>query len=504
MLILHSKKRKWQVNYGQLLPSLFFLTVLVAGITLKIVISRPSATWVPQTLSVPSRDHIGIDYYHESMGYLKRTDAEITGDLQQIRAVTNNIKVYHNPYKLGSLALVTSIVRQAKLLHMHVVWVENDDNTRLTDDNWYTYTNNVITNAAIAYNAGADEFLVGNEISIHTNGDPGFNDQNLPSRIKLLVKDCKPYFPGPIGYEEGWYKSASWQAAKLGPLSKIYFTLYEPWHRFKTESDYIASSFGNTAEIGELSTMTTRSQLHETDEEWTRDLLRRYDYTRQKGLVIWLFTFNEPDNAGFGLFQSSLYQPLAIWDYLRGVRVMTYRELIYDPSNHDNLQGFSGDFTIDRNRLRSDAFAAPVLATVPISNYVFRGVATPLSTSGSEAWRSMRLVMRYSDVNDYYFVNIEPNSNSIQLYSRQNGIETELGSAHTAIHLGTDYDLEISINGFGSSTRLQVFWNTTKLFDVTDITNTNLSAGAVGMKNNGVTGEISDIVITDLERSVKR
>jgi hypothetical protein len=503
MLLLHNKKRKWHVSYGQLLPSLFFLAILIAAITLKIIISRPSASWLPRTLSVPSRDHIGINYYHESMGYLKRTDAEITLDLRQIRTVTDNIKVYHNPYISKTLPLVTSIIQQAKLLQMHVVWVENDDSTPLTDGNWSSYQRNVISDAAFAYQAGADEFLVGNEISIHANRDPGFSDTNLPLRIKQLAEDCKLSFPGPIGYEEGWYKSLSWQGAGLGPLSRIYFTLYEPWHVFKTESDHIASSFGNTAEIGEMSTMTTRSQLHETDEEWTRDLLRRYDYARQKGLIIWLFTFNEPDNAGFGLFQSPSDQPHAIWDYLRGNKVMTYRELIYDPSHPENLQGFSGRFTLDHGRLRSDAFADPVLATVPISNYVFRGVATPLAPSGSQPRQAMRLVVRYSDVNDYYFLNIEPAGKSIQLYSRQNGTETELGSAFATIHSASDYDFEIRINGFGSSTRLQVFWNMVKLFDLTDQANTNITAGSAGMKNSGIAGEISGISITDLEKSVK-
>src|SRR5579859_3901730 len=243
MLLLHSKKRKWRVSYGQLLPSLFFLAILIAAITLKIIISRPSVSWQPQTLFVPSRNHIGINYYHESMGYLKRTDAEITLDLQQIRTVTDNIKVYHNPYTAKTLPLVASIVQQAKHLQMHVVWVENDDNTPLTDDNWTSYQSNVLSDAAFAYQAGADEFLVGNEISIHANHDPGFSDANLPFRIKQLAELCKRSFPGPISYEEGWYKSLSWQAAKLGPLSKIYFTLYEPWHVFKAESDHIASSF---------------------------------------------------------------------------------------------------------------------------------------------------------------------------------------------------------------------------------------------------------------------
>lgn len=288
------------------------------------------------TLSIPPENDIGIDYYHESMDYLPVTNEQIDRDLNLISQVTHKIKVYHSPFvhthmredktTANALDVVENIVRRAKAHHMYVVWTENDDSIKLTDAAWPDYTRAVIDDAANAHNAGADEFVVGNELSNHNNGDPGYNPVQFPERIKQLVSDCASNFPGPRSYEDVWYTSKYWHSSGLGPLHKIYFTLYEPWHVFENALNQIVAYFGKNAEIGEISTMTTKSALKDDEQAWTRDLMQRYDYARQKGASIWLFTFCEPQNDSFGLFQTvgSTLQPHDIWDYLTKRKTLSY------------------------------------------------------------------------------------------------------------------------------------------------------------------------------------
>jgi hypothetical protein len=480
---------------------LFIVLIVLASIVYEYIASPLTTDWKPEVLHVPARDSLGIDYYHESMGYLKRTPAEIARNLAQIQQVTQNIKVYHNPFMPASLPLIKSIVQQAKVLHMRVVWTENDDTVTLTDTNWKTYADRVILDAAEAASVGVDEFLVGNEISIHNNGDPGFSDIQLPARVKQLAMDCRSNFSGPIGYEEGWYKSVSWQAATPGSLSHIYFTLYEPWYRFKVALDGIVNAFGKRAEIGELSTMSTRHLLNYNEEDWTRELLRRYDYAQQKGLITWLFTFADFATDGFGLFQPATGQPQAIWAYLRGLKTLFYHEL---PLSFPDISSIPGARIVNGNHVLVGEFTAPVLAHVPIANYVFRGTLSPLSASGREKWRATRLVFRYNDNENYYFLDIEPNGQKIQLFRRQEGTEVNLGSLVTTLQYMQKYSFELRVSGNGPTTRIQVFWDTVKIFDINDTKNTRLASGAVGMKNNGVNGEMEDLVLTDFEQDMMR
>lgn len=479
----------------------FILLIIFAVIAYQRINSPNTADWKSKLLQVPAKNNLGIDYYHESMGYLKRTPAEVTHDLGQIQQVSQNVKVYHNPYMPASLPLIESIVRQAKSLHMHVVWVENDDTVVLTDANWKTYAQHVKTDAALAAKAGVDEFLVGNEISIHNNGDPGFSDLQLPTRVKQLATDCHTNFSGPIGYEEGWYKSVSWQKATLGSLSHIYFTLYEPWYRYKVAFDGIVNAFGNKAEIGELSSMSTMKQLNYSEEDWTRELLRRYDYARQKGLIVWLFNYTDFSTDGFGLFRPDTYQPHEIWAYLRGQKTLSYHEL---PLHFSNLSSNPGAQMVGDNGVQVGEFTAPALVDTPVADYVFRGTVSPLSASGNEKWRATRLVFRYNDNENYYFLDIEPEGHKIQLFRRQNGTEVNLGSQVTNLPYMQKYNFELRVSGSGTSTHLQVFWDTVKVFDLLDKGNTNLASGSVGMKNNGVTGEMDDLVLTDFEQSITK
>lgn len=487
-----------QRYYWITLLVLLSLASLFIGVTQVLIMQLPPPHVTK--LTAPPASRMGMDYYHESMGYIRLTDAQLISDLQQIKHVMNQLKVYHNPYNAASLGYVMHIVRIAKARHMYVVWTENDDTTTLTDANWDEYSRAVIADAAQAASAGANEFLVGNEISLHNNGDHEYSDEQLPSRIKQLVMDCKTNFPGSKGYEDGWFKSDSWHRATLGPLDKIYFTLYEPWHTFKTEMDSIVSYFGKRAEIGELGTMTTEGQLHYSDQDWTRELMRRYDYARQKGITVWLFTFRETTNDGYGLFRfTPLNQAKGIWAYLEGRATITYQPILSVNFSKGTMGPFRGDGYMYNNRLRATAFNAPVLADVPISNYVFRGTAVPTISSGPETWRAMRLVVDYTNADNYYFIDIEPNGNKIQLLRRQNGIETNLESVTGQAQLGTKHDFEIRVSKNGGTTSIQVYWDTVKIIDIIDIEGRLATEGKVGMINNGIGGEIADVVITGIE-----
>lgn len=456
-----------------------------------------------------------MNYYHESMDYLPRTDEQIDQDLNQILRVTRKIKVYHNPFvhvhtrddktSANALEVVQNIVRRAKAKQMYVVWTENDDFVTLSDALWSDYAQAVLVDASAAHSAGADEFLVGNEISNHNNGDVGYNDLHLPERIKQLVTACGASFPSTKGYEEGWYKSESWRVAKLAPLDKIYFTLYEPWHTFKSALDHIVAYFGKNAELGEVSTMTTQHELHDDEQAWARDLLRRYDYARQKATSIWLFTFRELQNNSFGLFQANPpFQSHDIWGYLTKQKMLIYDQLLSNDFSDGTTQAFDGDGYNYQHRLRANEFNTRATAQLSVADYVFRGVARPISTSSTEEWRAMRLVFRYRDANNYYFVNIEPNSNRVQLFKRQDGVEVSLADMPTPIHLGTDYDFEIRIQGSGKKTTLSVLWNTVQLLIVSGSSDNTLSYGGVGMKNNGVVGELADVTVSSLEESVNQ
>ena len=490
------KKGKKKVKVRFVIPFILLLLVISIGeILVKFSIEGPPVV----TLTAPPASRMGVDYYHESMGYIKRTDAEIVSDLWQIQTVTHRLKVYHNPFDHTSLPYVAHMVQIAKAQKMYVVWTENDDSVTLTNTNWSEYSGNVVADAAVAHSSGADEFLVGNELSLHNNGDSGYNDGLLPAHVKQLVIDCQANFPGPKGYEEGWFKSGSWKNASLGPLNKIYFNLYEPWHTFTTAFDLILAYFGQRAEIGELSTMTTKDQLHYSEQDWARELMRRYDFARQKGLDIWLFSFRETTNNGFGLFQFT--PPTvshAIWKYLQGSITLTYHTLL---APGETKQRFQGNGQVNDNKLRTGGFGTSMLANVSATSYVFRGIVVPITASGPDNWRAMRLLLDYSNADNYYFVNIKPNDNRIQLVRRQNGAEVILGEVPTTVQSGTEYDFEIRVDGSGSAMTLQVFWNTAKMIDVTDTRGSLPRTGNIGVENHGIMGDLESIVVTDPERS---
>jgi hypothetical protein len=494
----------------------FLLALILLISTPALVAAAPRPLMMTNLLMVPPDSAIGINYYHESMGYITRSPAGIRRDLDEIAQITSRIKVYHSPYPLSNLrssaatlVVMKQIVQAAKARHMYVVWTENDDRVMLTDTNWNDYTQRVVSDAAQAQQMGVDEFLVGNEISLHNNGDPGFDDHHLPERIRELAAACKFVFPGKIGYEDGWFKNGTWNQAALVPLDQLYFTLYEPFHTYTTALDAIVMHLGSHAELGEVGAADAKQSLHDSEDDWTRDLLRRYDYARLNHVNIWLFAFRETDNNGYGFFPHSAPdvtgQPHAIWEYIRRRTFLSYHDLLHcDFTNITNAdqQCFTGGGYLKQGSFYADAFAQPLLANVGHTDFVFRGTLTPLATTGWESWRATRLVFRYSDYNNYYHLDLRPNSQQWQLYRREYGHEILLamGSAEK-LTLGEDNDFEIRSQGYAQDTTLQLFWNDIKIVDLHDSGNRQVNGYSLGIKNNGVSCALSAVSITDFERS---
>lgn len=491
-----------------------FLLVLILVVSMPaFVAAAPQPLAMTSLLTVPPDSAIGIDYYHESMGYITRSPIGIQRDLDEISQITSKIKVYHSPYPIGdllspasTLVVMKQIVRMARARHMYVVWTENDDRVTLTDANWSDYALRVVTDAAQAHQAGADEFLVGNEISLHNNGDPGFSDSQLPGRIRELAAACKHVFAGKIGYEDGWFKNGTWSLKTMAPLDKLYFTLYEPYHTYATALDAIVARLGAHAELGEVGAADAKQTLHDSEEDWTRDLLRRYDYARLNHIHIWLFAFRETDNNGYGFFPLSAPavtgQPHAIWNYIRRRAFLAYHNLLHCDFYDAAQQCFIGDGYLKQGSLYANAFDQPLLATVGRTDFVFRGVLTPLATTGGESWRATRIVFRYNDPSNYYHLDIMPNSQQWQLYRRQYGQDVllSMGSAEK-LALGSDNDFEIRSQGYGQDTLLQLFWNDTKIIDLHDTGNVQVNGYQLGIKNNGISCTLSAVLVTDFEQS---
>lgn len=267
-----------------------------------------------------------MNYYHESMGYVPRTDAEINTDLDIIDKLVpagdkKYLKIYYNPYNADNLANCKNICEIAKHRGYYVVWTENNDNTELTTEGWSTYSSLVVADSAEAEDSGADEFLVGNEISIHNDESSMFADGNLETAIKGLITACGSSFTGLYGYEEGWWKAGTWYSSGLGNLNKIYLTLYESWADFQTHAADIYTKFGGSAVIGEYSDQSTfedTQYVTHTEASWASSIYLRTQFLRDLGFrIFYPFTFYDSnEGGGYGHYYGSNRTKLASWDVL--------------------------------------------------------------------------------------------------------------------------------------------------------------------------------------------
>lgn len=242
-----------------------------------------------------------MNYYHESMGYLVRTEREVRLDLARLAPLTRKLKIYHNPWG-NSIAHARSICRIAKGEGFHVVWNENNDTTTFTEANWPDWCTAVVADAATAQAAGADEFLVGNEMSIHHDGSALFADDAFPGHVQVLAAAAAARFTGPIGVQEGWWKHEVWTAAGLGSMSRLYLTLYEDDAGFARNARNCRQAVGGRCAVGEFSTGGTLAAWAGGDEgRWARQLAERMRTLEQIGCPdFYYFTFRDTDN-GFGM-----------------------------------------------------------------------------------------------------------------------------------------------------------------------------------------------------------
>ena len=262
----------------------------------------------------------GINYYHESMGYLPKTYKSVVEDILLIKEKFDSIKLYHNPFKVPQIIDIAQIAKIAKENGLYVVWAENNDTDTLTEENWGDYCDLVKQDGVIAKKLGVDEFLVGNEISIHNDNSVGFNDVNLPLKIKSLVEECQFTQGMIISCQEGWWKKESWETARLENLPKIHFTLYETEEDFETNAKDILNKFGKSAEIGEWSTQSTFLESATDEIDWAKKILDRRIILQKLGLNNYYFCFRDTgvdnNDKGFGLWKNTIKQPHLIWTLL--------------------------------------------------------------------------------------------------------------------------------------------------------------------------------------------
>jgi hypothetical protein len=578
------------------------------------------------TLSPPASSQIGLCYYHESMGYIGRTNAQISADLQNIALVCKNLKVYLNPLPQNAggvshataLALVTTIVRLAKAQGFHVVWCENIDQgatltdltTNLTNPwsisttlsatipaggtvtsisvnapaqtipsgsllsvgnsdytlmttqaitssgtfsvqskagpssqissgssvsaygylwKWSDYATQVVADAASAQSAGADEFLVGNEImgSGHYYGtDPGtgvataiYTGANFPTNVSALVDSCRANFSGSIGYQELDTVYAMWTVGQAGTtaqllhLDKIYFDLYEKWANFQFQSQTFASVFGSKVVVGEMSSIDVLGNIGYyaayTENDWLRELLRRYDWLRQQGIPFYAFTYGDPSSAstGFGLRMNTTNNDNntfhVAWQALRGKTNITYTQYFNDTFPPNDFTGGSGG---SGGEIDVTSGAQTALAVAGAADFVFRGRLKFYPAVGAT-----RLVARYTDSNNYYCLHVDAANNQVKFIRRQAGTETQLGStvpwppqgsfaSNLSNSTYTQFDFEIRVAGSGPTTYVQAFFDTYKIVDQIDSGNTSLSSAHLGLLYISMQAGILDVVASSWEQ----
>jgi len=255
----------------------------------------------------------GINYYHETMGYLPRTIKEVQEDIDLIAQGFNSIKIYHNPFLYDTLPHVSLVAKLAKKAGLHTVWVENNDSIQFTENNWLEYRERVIKDCILASKFNVDEFLVGNEISIHNDNSADYNDTNLPLKIKELVEDCTPLTQALLSYQEGWWKKDAWNNARLGKIKKIHFTLYEDIINFESHAKDIKEKFSSRATIGEWSTQGTMASSSTDELDWVEKLMERKKILNNFNFDNYYFCFRDTgeneNNKGFGLIKFDRQEP---------------------------------------------------------------------------------------------------------------------------------------------------------------------------------------------------
>ena len=244
-----------------------------------------------------SAAQLGMNYYHESMmnsggHYITRSAGEASTDLDNINKITPDVKFYMNPYISGNEAWVLQLTSIAKQKGMHVVVVMNVDDRQLSNDSWGDYSN-LVVNTAKDFSGKADEFVVGNEISLH-----GIDRSDVGNLVEPLISSVKSVFNGDVSYEAFWYEKDSLK----GYSGKLYFNMYETLDNFKANVNEMNTDFGSNANIGEFG--VDMNSVNNNESAQIAQLQQRWDIIQStQAPVAYIFTYREPSVTGFGLLR---------------------------------------------------------------------------------------------------------------------------------------------------------------------------------------------------------
>jgi len=252
-----------------------------------------------EKITVDDNTYFGINYYHESMGY---TEWKLE-DLQKIKEITNKIKLFKHPY--GERDYIIEICQKCKELGFYVVFTENfDGNTnpppypnsltvsdKLTLDNWESYCSNVKTDFSAVCDY-VDEFLVSNEITIHTDGSDEMSGQNLIDKVILLKNELGSEGSVVFGIQEGCWTFLYGNPLDLSAFTKKYFTLYDYEEEvFRQIVEQMVNIYPD-AELGEWNVgFDIEHNTQEELEDWSERIEKRKEYLMLNEINNYIFTF---------------------------------------------------------------------------------------------------------------------------------------------------------------------------------------------------------------------
>lgn len=260
----------------------------------------------------------GINYYHEPIGFIVRSPEQMDADMEKIASKYDAVKIYNDTTQQDKIRHALAACKAAKKHGLYVIFEELYTGTQLTSTTWDAWADGVINDFRFVYDFDCiDEFIVGNEMSLHVDGG-SIDDYGLIDRIKLLVKECQNRSKDVlISYQEGWWKKDAWSTKKLDHLPKIYFTLYETLSDFQQNLKDVISPFSGKAAIGEWSTQSTLTDFGGNEVDWCEELRTRQLALDSSGIDHFYFCFRDtgPDNngKGFGLFINSDEAPHPFW-----------------------------------------------------------------------------------------------------------------------------------------------------------------------------------------------
>lgn len=187
-----------------------------------------------------NNSNFGMNYYHESMGYMTRNNEQIMEDLSRIKSITDKIKIYKHPY--ADIDISLNIAKLAKEAGLYTIFSENfDGNTLLpplwnkpipailTEGEWDVYVTKVLEDFEIVKNI-VDEFWVSNELDIHTDKSIQMSGALLVEKQKNLIMDVNARNSSeiPIGIQIGHW-TVSYNLSLLDrykDINPLAFTLY--------------------------------------------------------------------------------------------------------------------------------------------------------------------------------------------------------------------------------------------------------------------------------------